>query len=166
MTRNGGTQHRHPDAVDCLEGLTEGEAAVHPPVVREHEDGFTRYWLEGGEVRSRDVRRDELPLAGAGSPGAALAEFGPLLPRLAADPGSGVPDLDGVERALRDASPGGGAAAQRFEREEETEGVRGRQADGTSRTREAKLAVACTAEGRDPGTGAAARTGAANPSPA
>ncbi len=40
-------------------------------------------------------------------------------------------------------------------RREETEGVRGRQADGTSKTREARLAVACTAEGRDPGTGAA-----------
>ena len=65
MTRDEGKRaHRHPDAVAYLEGLTEGEAAVHPPVVREHGGGFTRYWIEGGEVRSRDVGRDELPLAG------------------------------------------------------------------------------------------------------
>ncbi len=300
MTKSEGSRvHRHPDAADCLESLTEGEAAVHPPVVREHGDGFARCWLEGGEVRSRDVAAAELPLAGHRPDGGRPAEFGPLLPRLAADPGSGAPDLDGGGRALRDASPGGGAAAPsfcraagrdaagagvrglrqadgpafvvvevlassrlgrveversrfrcrscgkgrfppdralgleggtvtpgmasviagtvplmgfeaasrhvdslagvdasssalqrrapelgeaaaRFEREEvvdgkpleprmqlsvdgtgvpmrreETEGVRGRQADGTSKTREARLAVACTAEGRDPGTGAA-----------
>ncbi len=42
-------------------------------------------------------------------------------------------------------------------RREETGGVRGRQADGTPETREAKLAVVYTAEGRDPGTGAAVK---------
>ncbi len=116
MTRNEGNRaHRHPDAVAYLEGLTEGEAAVHPPLVRRHGDGFTQYWLEGGEVRSRDIGRDGLPTAGlrpdGALPGAVPAEFGPLLPRLAADLASGAPDLDGVERALRDASLGGGAAA-------------------------------------------------------
>ncbi len=115
MTRNEGNRaHRHPDAVAYLEGLTEGEAAVHPPLVRRHGDGFTRYWLEGGEVRSRDIGRDGLPTAGLrpdGLPGADPAEFGPPLPRLAADLASGAPDLDGGGRALRDASPGGGAAA-------------------------------------------------------
>ncbi len=120
MTRNDGThEHRHPDAVAYLEGLTEGEAAVHPPLVRAHDGGFTRYWIEGGAVRSRDIGRDELPLAGLrpdGGPLPALlaavsAEFGPRLPRLAADLASGAPDLDGVERALRDSSLGGGAAA-------------------------------------------------------
>ena len=40
-------------------------------------------------------------------------------------------------------------------RKEETEGVRGRQADGTSKSRGAKLAVIHTAGGRDPETGAA-----------
>ncbi len=40
-------------------------------------------------------------------------------------------------------------------RKEEVEGVAGKQDDGSSRTREAKLAVACTAEGRDRETGAA-----------
>ncbi len=104
MARGAGNKgHRHPDAADCLEGLGE-ESAV---VVRPHDGGFTRHWLEGGEVRSRDVAADGLPTAGGGWP----AEFGLLLPRLAADLGSGVPDLDAVERALRDAPPGGSAEA-------------------------------------------------------
>ena len=112
MTRDEGNRaHRHPDAVAYLESLTEDEAAVHPPVVRRHGEGFTRYWLEGGEVRSRDV-------VGDGAPEALLeavsAEFGPPLPRLAADLASGAPDLDAVERALRDASLGGGGAALRL----------------------------------------------------
>ncbi len=120
MTQDEGNQgHRHPDAVAYLEGLTEGEAAVHPPVVRERDGGFTQYWLEGGEVRSRDITEDELPLAGFRPDGGTLqellgavsAEFGPQLPKLAADLAAGVPDLDGVERALRDSSLGGGAAA-------------------------------------------------------
>ena len=39
MTRDEGKrEHRHPDAVAYPEGLTEGEAAVHPPVVREDGD--------------------------------------------------------------------------------------------------------------------------------
>ncbi len=88
--------------------------------------------------------------------------------------------VDASSSALQRRAPELGEAAARFEREEvvdgrpleprmqlsvdgtgvpmrreETEGVRGRQADGTSKTREARLAVACTAEGRDPGTGAA-----------
>ncbi|MCY4243248.1 MAG: hypothetical protein OXD36_16085 [Rhodobacter sp.] len=74
--------------------------AAHPPLVRRHGDGFTRYWIEGGEVRGRDV-------AGDGTPEALLeavpAEFGPPLPRLAADLASGAPDLDAVERAPRNA---------------------------------------------------------------
>ncbi len=120
MTQDEGKrEHRHPDAVTYLEGLTESEAAVHPPVIREDGDGFVQYCLEGGEVRSRDITKDDLPLAGFrpdGGPlqallGAVSAEFGPQLPRLAADLASGVPDLDGVERALRDSSLGGGATA-------------------------------------------------------
>ena len=107
--------HRHPDTVAYLEGLGEEGAAV----LREHEGGYTRYWLEGGEVRSCDITEDELPLAGFrpdGGPlsallGAVSAEFGPQLPRLAADLASGVPDLDSVERVLRDSSLGGGATA-------------------------------------------------------
>ena len=60
----GKRERRHPDAVGCLEGLTEGEAAVHPPAVREDGNGFVQYRLEGGEVRSRGTTEDGLPLAG------------------------------------------------------------------------------------------------------
>ena len=107
MTRKEGSDaHRHPDAVEYLEGLGEEGAAV----VRPYEGGHTRYWIEGGEVRGRDV-------AGDGTPEALLeavsAEFGPRLPGLAADLASGAPDLDAVERALRDSSLGGGAAVLR-----------------------------------------------------
>ena len=104
MTGDGGERfHRHPDAVAYLEGLGEEGAAV----VRAYGGGFTRYWIEGGEVRSRDVAGDGLEHDIAG---AVPAEFGPPLPRLAADLASGAPDLDGGGRALRDASLGGGAA--------------------------------------------------------
>ena len=89
MTRDEGNRaHRHPDAVAYLEGLTEDEAAAHPPLVRAHDGGFTRYRVEGGEVRSRDVAGDGLEHDIAG---AVPAEFGPLLPRLAADPGRRAP---------------------------------------------------------------------------
>ncbi len=129
----GSRVHRHPDAADCPEGLPEDEAAVHPPPVRRHADGLTRCWIEDGQVRSRDV-------AGDGTPDA-------LPGRLAAGPGSGAPDLDGVERALRDASPGGGAAAPSFcraaGRDAAGAGVRGlRQADGPARDAEEGLAHA------------------------
>ncbi len=112
----GNHGHGHPDTVAFLEGLGQEGATV---VLREHEGGYTRYWLEGGEVRSCDITEGELPLAGfgpVGGPlpallGAVLAEFGPQLPKLAADLASGAPDLDSVERVLRDRSLGGGAAA-------------------------------------------------------
>ncbi len=57
----GSRVHRHPDAADCLEGLPEDEAAVHPPPVRRHADGLTRCWIEDGQVRSRDVAGDGTP---------------------------------------------------------------------------------------------------------
>ncbi len=143
MTKSEGSRvHRHPDAVDCLEGLPEDEAAVHPPLVRRHADGLTRYWTGDGQVRSRDV-------AGDGTPDALLeavpSEFGPLLPRLAADLGSGAPDLDGGGRALRDASPGGGAAALKL--------LPG------GWTRRCRRRSAGPAAGRWPGTGRGGRPG-------
>ncbi len=56
MTRNEGNRaHRHPDAVAYLECLPEDGAAMHPPPVRRHGEGFTGYWLKGGGVRSFDV---------------------------------------------------------------------------------------------------------------
>ena len=33
----------HPDAVAYFESLSACNAAVHPPVVREHEQGFIQY---------------------------------------------------------------------------------------------------------------------------
>ena len=60
MTRKEGSDaHRHPDAVEYLEGLGEEGAAV----VRPYEGGHTRYWIEGGEVRGRDVAGDGTPEA-------------------------------------------------------------------------------------------------------
>ena len=114
-TSKGHRGHRHPDTVAYLEVLGEEGAAV----LREHEGGYTRYWLESGEVRSCDITEDALPLAGFGPVGGPLpallgavsAEFGPQLSKLAADLASGVPDLDSVERVLRDSSLGGGATA-------------------------------------------------------
>ena len=111
----GNRGHEHPDAVAYLEDQgKEGAAVLHP-----HEGGYTRYWLEGGEVRSCDFAEGELPLAGFGPVGGPLpalhgavqAEFGPQLPKLAADLASGAPDLDSVERVLRDSSLCSGATA-------------------------------------------------------
>lgn len=104
MRDDGKRVHRHPDAVAYLEGLGEEGAAM----VRPYKGGYTRYWIEGGEVRRLDVAADG-PLSALLAAGS--SEFGPQMPRLALDLASGVPDLDGVERALRDASLGGGAAA-------------------------------------------------------
>ncbi len=111
----GNRGHRHPNTVAYLEGLGEEGAEVHHP----HEGGYTRYWLEGGEVRSCDITEGELPLAGFGpvggplpaSLGAVQAEFGPQLSKLAADFASGAPDLNSVERVLHDSSLCGGATA-------------------------------------------------------
>ena len=84
----GNHGHRHPDAVAYLEGLGEEGAAV----VRPYDGGHTRYWLEDGEVRSLDIAGDG-PLPALLE--AVSAEFGPRMPKLAADLASGAPDLDG-----------------------------------------------------------------------
>ena len=57
---------RHPDAVAHLQSLTGDRAAVHPPMFRKHEGGFTRYRLEEGEVRRRCVEAAALPKSGGG----------------------------------------------------------------------------------------------------
>ena len=59
-------EFRHPDTVAYLRGLSADEAAVQPPLVRAHGEGFTRYWLEDGEVRCRDIMAAELPHPGGG----------------------------------------------------------------------------------------------------
>lgn len=111
---------RDPEAVEYLLELTEEEAALHPPVVRKHADGFTHYWLENGEVRCRDVSLEELPKlklgAGRQSPAmqallaATEANFVRLIPRLVAELSGPEPDFESVERVIRDGSLEGGAA--------------------------------------------------------
>ena len=69
---------------------------------------------------SRETGRRRHDIAGA-----VPAEFGPLLPRLAADLASGAPDLDAVERALRDS-----LAGRRRGGPEASAGAAGRDAAG------------------------------------
>ncbi len=108
-------EFRHPDTVAYLRSLNGEEKAVHPPAFRAHGDGFTRYWLEDGEVRCRDVTAAGLPSSGAGVSAletllsAARERFGDLMPKLAAEAGRPVPDLDSIGRALRDGSHASGA---------------------------------------------------------
>ncbi len=103
-------------------------------MVRERDGGFTWYWLEGGEVRSREV-------AGDGTlPSAVPAELGSRPAKLAADLASGAPDPAAGGRELRDASPGGGAAALGLLPDGPAGRCRGRNAAGA--------AGRCTGAGR------------------
>ena len=78
MTQDEGKREcRHPDAVAYPDGLGEEGAAM----VRPYGGGHVRYWIKGGEVRDLDVAEDSPPEA---LPAAVSAEFGPVLPRLAA----------------------------------------------------------------------------------
>ena len=110
-------EKRHPDTVAYLQSLSADEAAVHPPLVRAHADGFTRYWLEDGEVRYRDITVAELPQPGGGLSAletllsATREQFGTLLPKLTAEVGRPGPDQDSIERALRDGAHASGATA-------------------------------------------------------
>ena len=111
-------EFRHPDTVAYLRSLSADEAAVQPPLVRKHAEGFTRYWLEDdGEVRCRDITAAELPQPGGGLSAletllsATRDLFGDLLPQLAAEVGRPGPDLDSIERALRDGAHASGATA-------------------------------------------------------
>ncbi len=102
MGRNGReTVHRHPDAV-AYPGVRERRARRW---CARTEGGHTRYRVESGEVRSRDVAGDGM------LPSAVPAELGARPAKLATDPASGAPDLDAGGREFRDASPVGGAAA-------------------------------------------------------
>ena len=105
MTNGKGKHgHRHPDAVAYLEDLAEEGAAV----VRTHEGGHVRYWMEGGEVLSPDVA-DDGPLPAL--PGPVLAEFGPRLSKLAAGLASG--GRASPTRSWRSATPPSAAARRR-----------------------------------------------------
>ncbi len=66
MTWNEGIhEHRHRTRRRIWRTLRKARPAAHQPLVRRHEGGFTRYWLDGGEVRSRGVAAGR---AAAGGP--------------------------------------------------------------------------------------------------
>ncbi len=111
--------------LDLTLGLEDGTVT---PGMEASSPGRCRPELRGGEPARRQPRRGGRVAGPAAAPGAEARRGGGPLPM----DGTGVPM-----------------------RREETEGVRGRQADGTPETREARLAVIYTAEGRDPETGAA-----------
>ena len=103
---------RDPEAVRYLKGLAGREVSGTHRVVCERDGVATEYWLEGGEVRSREV-----PSAGqaassmAAFEAAALSGFAGLVPRLEGElGGKGVADLDGIEIAIRDVTHSSGAA--------------------------------------------------------
>ena len=100
---------RHPDAAAYLKGLSGEEASVHPPLVRRHGDGFVQYWIEGGEVRCREAGSGPSVLQSLLD--SVRGNFGGLLPRLEREAGGPAPDLDSIERALRDGAHESGAAA-------------------------------------------------------
>ncbi len=104
----------HPDTVAYLWSLTEVETLRFLPMFLGHEGGFTKYWLEDVEVRWCDIPAGELPQSG-GSSGdrmsaletlllATRERFGDLLEMLATEVVRPVPDLDSIERAIRDVS--------------------------------------------------------------
>ena len=100
-----------PDVVASLKELA-GKGSGKHRIVCESDGVATEYWLEGGEVRSREV-----PSAGQAAPSmaafeaAALSEFAALVPKLESElDGREVADLDGIEIAIRDATHSSGAA--------------------------------------------------------
>ena len=106
------SEFRHPNTAAHMQGLTDEEAAKHPPVVREAGGVFTEHWREGGRVRCREV--GEPSRVGAPELGALLAAaeaaFGRSLPRMRAElRGGRVPDLDALETTVRDGMLGSGA---------------------------------------------------------
>ena len=100
-----------PDVVASLKELATKGSGKHR-IVCESDGVATEYWLEGGEVRSREV-----PSAGQAAPSmaafeaAALSEFAALVPKLESElDGKEVADLDGIEIAIRDVTHSSGAA--------------------------------------------------------
>ena len=96
----------HPDTAAYLRGLTDEEAAKHPPIVRERDGVYMQYWRVGRRVRCCEVEAPGGPASGSGALAALMrsteSEFGRLLPLLAAELRSGgVPDLDAIETAVR-----------------------------------------------------------------
>lgn len=103
----------HPETVRYLESLSPEAAAEHAPVVRRHTGGFTRYWVEDGSVRSCETGDPGRPVEAGLDPllKRMRSEFGRLLPRAAADLAGEAPDLDAIERSIRDGALAGGGTA-------------------------------------------------------
>lgn len=100
-----------PDVVASLKELVRKGSGTHR-IVFESDGVAAEYWLEGGEVRSREV-----PSTGQAAPSmaafeaAALSEFAALVPKLESElGGKEVADLDGIEIAIRDVTHSSGAA--------------------------------------------------------
>ena len=100
-----------PDVVASLKELA-GKGSGKHRIVCESDGVATEHWLEGGEVRSREV-----PSVGQAAPSmaaceaAALSEFAALVPKLESElDGKEVADLDGIEIAIRDVTHSSGAA--------------------------------------------------------
>ena len=67
----------HPDTVAYLQGLTDEEEAKQPPLIRERDGVFMRYWRVGCRVRCREVEASGVPALETGAlHAAAEAEFG------------------------------------------------------------------------------------------
>ena len=96
----------HPDAVAQLQGLTDAEAAKHPPIVRARDGVHIQQRRVGHRIRCCEVGAAGGPASGSGALAALMrpteSEFGRLLPLLAAELRSGgVPDPDAIEIAVR-----------------------------------------------------------------
>ncbi len=52
------SEFRRPEAAAFLRSLTDEEAAIHPPSVREHDGVAAHCWREGGRVCRREVAVD------------------------------------------------------------------------------------------------------------
>ena len=78
----------HPDTAAYLRGLTDEEAAKHPPIVRERDGVHMQQRRVGRWVRCCEVEAPGGPASGSGAPAALMrstkSEFGRLLPLLAA----------------------------------------------------------------------------------
>lgn len=102
------------DVAGCLERLDAagtGEVTVRRRVGTC--GGIVEYWREGGAVRQRAVAAPDGAAVLAALQESVASEFGGLSGKLLAEACGAVPDLDGIETALRDGVHGAGAAGLR-----------------------------------------------------
>ena len=113
MAKGTGSPEVPADVSACLEGLDAAGTAQGTVLRRERScGGFIEYWLDEGEVHWREVEAaaaDGSALVSA-LQGSVASEFGGLSGKLLAEACGAVPDLDGIETALRDGVHGVGSA--------------------------------------------------------